>query len=358
MYIEGKIKTGKKTKELVKYLDKWDIALINHNDIDELAALSILNTGVRCVLNTGCCMTGRYESKGTSILIRNGVLLYDIALSFDLFNDNDRISIANKDIVIEGKGIHYNVCTPVNEEYIILKTEKSRKNAKSELNAFIDNTITHALRDKEYLLSDNYYPDLNTELFNKHVLVVARGAGCENQLLMIKDYIKYQNPVIIGVDGGADILLNFGLIPDILIGDMDSVSDIGIYKSREIILHAYSSGYCPCLERIEKMNVKYKLLPMPGTSEDIALLLAYDMGAELITLVGGHACMEDFLEKGRNGMGSTLLTRIKVGNKLVDVKGISKLLPVFSLNSSIYGGSTTSYESECYKERDRLCMKM
>ncbi len=367
MIIEGRIKTGKKTKELVKYLEKKDIALLSHDDIDELAAVSIIDSGVKVVLNTGKSMTGRYEAKGTPLLIHNGIKLFDIALPFDFFRDGDHIIIKdNGDIIVNNNHFYSKVCIMINNEYVDGMLQISKANKSNELKAFIENTLIHAQNEKDMIIINCKYPQINTSLENRHVLVVVRGAGCDNDLAALHNYINYYNPVIVGVDGGADILLNNGYTPDILIGDMDSVSDIGIYKSKEIILHAYADGSCPCIQRIDKMNLKYKILPMPGTSEDVALLLAYDLGAEQIVLVGGHTSMHDFLEKGRNGMGSTLLTRIKISHKLIDFRGFSSLMiPLYSnfINMSNVSDNFAKEELqresyEVYKARETLCIKM
>ncbi|HHV82143.1 MAG TPA: hypothetical protein GXX43_00515, partial [Tepidanaerobacter syntrophicus] len=149
----------------------------------------------------------------------------------------------------------------------------------------------------------------------------------KEDLAAIKTYIDEVRPVLIGVDGGADALLEYGYTPDIIIGDMDSVSDntLRICKEKDIVVHAYPDGRSPGLERIKKLGLDAKIFTSPGTSEDIAMLLAYEKGADLIVAVGTHSSMIDFLEKGRKGMGSTFLVRLKVGSILVDAKGVSKL---------------------------------
>ena len=143
--------------------------------------------------------------------------------------------------------------------------------------------------------------------------------------MAIKSYIDEVKPVLIGVDGGGDALLEFGFTPDIIIGDMDSVSDDCLLRSKEIIVHAYSDGRAPGLDRVKDLGLKSKIFTSPGTSEDIALLLAYEKNADLIVAVGTHSNMIDFLEKGRPGMASTFLVRLKVGGILVDAKGVNKL---------------------------------
>lgn len=325
MFIEGFAKIGLRTKELIKYLSISDVAIIEHNDIDELAAEALISTGVKAVINTGNSMTGRYSSKGASLLVNNGIALYDTSISLNSFKDGDFIRIKGKDLILNSKYLFSNSCQPVNDEYIKQKLNESSHNYNIELASFIENTIKFASLEKESILFFNKYPELNTSIKGRCAIVVVRDADSKNCLLSIKDFINSEKPVLIGVDGGADIIISCGFTPDILIGDMDSVSDVGIFRSKELILHAYMDGSCPCMSRIEALNIKYKVLPMPGTSEDIALLLAYDKGASNIVLIGGHSFISDFLDKGRAGMGSTLLTRFKVEDRLIDYKHFMRL---------------------------------
>ena len=131
--------------------------------------------------------------------------------------------------------------------------------------------------------------------------------------------------MLIGVDGGADALLETGYCPDLIVGDMDSVSDDALRCGAEIVVHAYRDGNAPGLERVRRLGVEPVVFPATGTSEDVAMLLADDKGASLIVAVGTHATLVEFLDKGRSGMASTFLTRLRVGGKLVDAKGVSRL---------------------------------
>jgi uncharacterized membrane-anchored protein len=203
--------------------------------------------------------------------------------------------------------------------------EATKKNIKQELAKFVENTLDYARREQGLILGDYPVPRLRTKLQNRHALVVVRGQGYHEDIITIKSYIDEVKPVLIGVDGGADALLELGYRPDLIVGDMDSVSDEALLSGAEIVVHAYPDGRAPGLARIEKLGLPAVLFPAPGTSEDIALLLAYEKGAELIVAVGTHSNMIDFLEKGRSGMASTFLVRLKVGSILVDAKGVSKL---------------------------------
>ena len=55
-------------------------------------------------------------------------------------------------------------------------------------------------------------------------------------------YVRDFKPVLVGVDGGADALLDAGYRPDVIVGDMDSVSDDALRSGAELVVHAYRDG--------------------------------------------------------------------------------------------------------------------
>jgi len=119
--------------------------------------------------------------------------------------------------------------------------------------------------------------------------------------------------------------LEAGYKPDMIIGDMDSCSDAALRSGAELVVHAYRDGRAPGIERIENLGLSAVVFPALGTSEDAAMLLADSYGARLLVAVGTHASLVEFLDKGRSGMASTFLTRLRVGPKLVDAKGVSRI---------------------------------
>lgn len=339
MRLHGRIKVGERTKHLTPRLSRGDIAVIKHDDIDELAAIALIDAGVKAVINTGTSMTGRFFSRGTGILFENHIKVIDTTLSIRHFTDEDIVTVYRQDLIIN-HSLYKASCIHVDASYINSRTEHSRSCYRSSLSSFVDNTLQFAGRDSEKLIHFDHFPKLNTSIKDKHVLIVVRNCDTLTELSVLSQYINRYSPILLAVDGGADILLKRGYTPDIVLGDMDSVTDLGIYKSKEVILHAYENGYCPCLERISKMCIPYKIISIPGTSEDIAMLLAFNNEAELIVLAGGHNCPQDFLSKGRQGMGSTLLVRMIVGDRLVDCRGLNRILAVYE------------------DERDRLCLEI
>lgn len=325
MYIKGTIKKDRKTKNLIKRLKPGDIAIIDHKDIDEIAAISLAEAKVKCVLNLNISISGKYPNKGPSILTDSGIILLESKNKniFEIVHEGDIIEIYDDNIIYKDKVIG---------NYEELDKNKIKKflnigysNLEKELDKFIENTLDYAKKEKELVLEKGNIPKVKTKLSGRHALVVVRGKDYKKDLIAIQSYIREVKPVLIGVDGGGDALLEFGLIPDILIGDMDSVTDKCLKLSKEIIVHAYTDGRAPGLERVKDLGLNARIYPSVGTSEDVAFLLAYSNNVDLIVAVGTHTNMIDFLEKGRSGMSSTFLVRLKVGSKLVDAKGVNML---------------------------------
>lgn len=325
MQITGTIKMDKRTKNLVKRLNPGEIAIIDHRDIDEVAAESLVEKKVLAVINADKSISGRYPNMGPSILCEAGIpIIDDVGKEiFVLLKENDKITIIDNEIYKDGVFIKRGKL--LTKDVINYKLQESRENIGVELDKFIENTLEYAKKEKYFILGGVELPNIKTRFKNRHALVVVRGKDYKEDLFTIKQYINDVKPILIGVDGGADALLEFGLIPDIVIGDMDSVSDEALKKAREIVVHAYPDGRAPGLERVTALGLKAEIFKAPGTSEDIAMLLAFEKGADLIVAVGTHSSMIDFLEKGRKGMSSTFLVRLKVGEKLIDAKGVNKL---------------------------------
>ncbi|NLC52155.1 MAG: hypothetical protein GX764_07635, partial [Firmicutes bacterium] len=321
----GPIRYDLSTKKLVKRLQPQDIALISHNDLDEIAADSLLRTKVKIVLNTGFFCTESYVNNGPGKLLDRGITLVEgLGEKFLLkLKEGDPVEVKGESIFKNGKKIA--------KGQILTKELLSKKIARAEINQgklldrFVQNTLEYARREKGIILGSLTMPKLQTVIRDRHVLVVVRGKNYREDLKAIMHYIDEVKPVLIGVDGGADALWEFGYRADIVIGDMDSVGDEALQNAAELVVHAYPDGRAPGMERVKKLGLEAKIFSAPGTSEDVAMLLAYENKAELIVALGTHSSMVDFLEKGRAGMASTFLVRLKVGEKLVDARGVSQL---------------------------------
>lgn len=323
--MKGRLRKGRRTKDLVKILRRGDIALISHEDLDLVAAEGLAKTGVVAVLNDKKFISGRYPNLGPEHLLKRNIKMYD-CVPGDLWSvsEGSIISISEDHVLSDGEE-EFQLDNPLTAEAADLLLAKTQSNMDRELDKFIDNTLEYAKKEKQLILGLRDLPPLTTPIWGRPVVVVVRGLGYKEDLRAILSYIRENDPILIGVDGGADALLGVGLKPNIILGDMDSVSDGALRGKCERVVHAYTDGRAPGLERLEKMGLKSTVFAAPGTSEDVALLLAAGKGADIIVAVGTHSNIVDFLEKGRQGMASTFLTRLKIGDKLVDARGLGKL---------------------------------
>ncbi|MCW2860831.1 MAG: thiamine pyrophosphokinae catalytic region [Actinoallomurus sp.] len=314
-----------KTKKLTKRLEPGDIAIIDHVDLDRVSAEALASCGVAAVINVARSISGRYPNLGPQILVEAGVPLID-DVGPDVFTkvrEGDLVRVDGEallaDAQVVAKGIRQT------EETVEAAMIEARAELPAQLEAFAANTMEFLKRERDLLLDGVGVPDITTDLDGRHALIVVRGYHYREDIATLRPYIREYRPVLIGVDGGADALIEAGYRPNLIVGDMDSVSDEALTCGAELIVHAYRDGRAPGLKRVHDLDQHAIVFPAAGTSEDIAMLLADDRGADLIVAVGTHATLVEFLDKGRAGMSSTFLTRLRVGSKLVDAKGVSRL---------------------------------
>ncbi|HEV8688004.1 MAG TPA: putative cytokinetic ring protein SteA [Gaiellaceae bacterium] len=321
----GTARLDKRTKHLVQRLGSGDIAIIDHRDLDRVSAEELVESGVRVVVNVSESQTGRFPNPGPLALVRGGVKLVDApgAGLFDEVSDGETLTVRGGVVFRNGTMLASGRVLDEGELNRALVAQRGR--VTEALEAFAENTMRY-LREEGRLLSEGAeFPSLRTRFRDRHALVVARGPGMERDLRMIRPYIRDYKPVLVAVDGGADALFEAGLKPDVIVGDMDSVSDGALKSGAEILVHGYRDGAAPGAARCERLGVAHQVVLLSGISEDVALLLAYEKGAELIVAVGTHFTLAEFLERDRAGMSSTFVTRLKVGEILVDAKGVSRL---------------------------------
>ena len=334
--ISGVAKVDVRTKNLTKRLHPGDIAIIDHVDLDRVAAESLIERGVAAVVNAAMSISGRYPNLGPEILVAAGVPLIDdagVAVLGDI-REGDVVRVDGECVYLGDQLVAKGALQTV--ETVQAAMADARAGLAVQLESFAANTMEFLRRERDLLLDGVGVPDIKTDLEGKQVLVVVRGYHYREDLQVLRPYIREYRPVLVGVDGGADALLEAGYTPSLIVGDMDSVSDAALCCGAEIVVHAYRDGRAPGLDRVEKLGLPAVVFPAAGTSEDVALLLADDKGASLIVAVGTHATLVEFLDKGRSGMASTFLTRLRVGGKLVDAKGVSRLYRSRISTSSLF----------------------
>ncbi|GLX99631.1 thiamin pyrophosphokinase [Actinoplanes sp. NBRC 101535] len=323
--VSGVARLDRRTKRMTGRLRPGEIAVIDHVDLDRVAADSLVACGVTAVLNAKPSISGRYPNLGPEVLIQGGVVLVD-NLGEDVFQglrEGQTVSIEGGVVLLDGEPVATG--DRQDAETVAKSMADAREGLSVQLEAFAANTMEYLKQERDLLLDGVGVPDVETRIGGRHVLIVVRGYDYKEDLDVLRPYIREYKPVLIGVDGGADALVENGYTPDLIIGDMDSVTDDVLRCGAEVVVHAYPDGRAPGLQRVKNLGVEALTFPAAATSEDLAMLLADEKGASLIVAVGTHANLVEFLDKGRGGMASTFLTRLKVGGKLVDAKGVSRL---------------------------------
>jgi uncharacterized membrane-anchored protein len=324
--VSGTVRLDRRTKNLTKRLRPGDIAVIDHVDIDRVSADALVGCKVAAVVNAAPSISGRYPNLGPEILVNAGIPLLD-GVGRDVFaalKEGAQVRLHEGQLLTEdGTVVAEGVAQ--DPERIAASMAEARAGLSTQLEAFAANTMEYMKRERALLLDGVGVPDVTTPIDGRHVLIVVRGYDYKEDLHALRSYIRDYRPVLIGVDGGADALIEAGYQPEMIIGDMDSVSDASLTSGAEVVVHAYPDGRAPGLPRVQELGVDAITFPAAATSEDIAMLLADEKGAKLIVAVGTHATLVEFLDKGRGGMASTFLTRLRLGGKLVDAKGVSRL---------------------------------
>ncbi len=322
----GIARVDRRTKDLIRRLQPGDVAVIDHEDLDRVAAEGLVEARVAGVVNAAASMSGRYPNVGPLLVVAAGIPLVDEAGSevLDRLSEGQVVRIDGAEVwagpALVACGTRQTLQT-LEERY-----EAAKATIGDELARFAENTLEHMRSETALAIENLDVPDLRVDLAGRHVLIVVRGHDYREDLNALRGaYVREMRPVLIGVDGGADALLDAGLRPDLIVGDFDSVSERALRTGAQLVVHAYADGRAPGAARLDALGLHYDVLRAAGTSEDVAMLLAYEKGAALIVAVGTHASMVEFLDKGRAGMASTFLTRLKVGPLLVDAKGVNRL---------------------------------
>ncbi len=333
--VSGPVRLGRKTKLLVRHLVAGDIAVIDHLDIDRVSAEELISAGAMAVLNCRASTSGSYPNLGPQLLVEAGVLLLDLPDDslFDLLSDGDPVSVRTAGSSTHGEVLHKGR-TLVSGEILDVarvraETEARRREIGEALERFAHNTIEHMREERELLAGRIDLPRFRTDFRDRSALVVVRGVDHQRDLRALRSFIRDTRPVLVAVDGGADALLEAGYTPTMILGDMDSASEAALLTARdggtELVVHSYPDGRAPGKRRLEDLDVPFKLVPAPGTSQDVAMLVAAEKGARLIVTVGSQFNLVEFLDRNREGMSSTFLTRLRIGEILVDAKGVSRL---------------------------------
>ena len=234
---QGTAKLDKRTKDLVNRLGPDDVAIIDHEDMDRVSAESLLGTGVEVVINAAPSISGAYPNVGPLLLARGGVTLIDNVGReiFDSIDEGDQIEVVGDEVLRDG--VIYAEGTRLSVAEIEEKMEAAKAGLGEQLDRFARNTLEYLEKEKSILTDETWVPQTKVELYGRQVLIVVRGYDFKQDLDALKPYVSEMNPVLVGVDGGADAIMEAGFKPDIIVGDMDSVSDAALRSGAQLIVH-------------------------------------------------------------------------------------------------------------------------
>ncbi len=323
--VAGVARLGKRTKHLVKRLRPGDVAIVDHRDLDRVSGEDLVACGVAGVVNCSPSSSGSYPNMGPLLVAQAGIALVDVPGDglFERLHDGDPIVLRGGEVWCRGERVASGQLLAV--ERIQADTDQRRAEIGEALEAFAHNTVQYMLEERDLLAGRIELPRFDTDFRDRPALIVVRGVDHKRDIKALRPYIRDVRPVLVGVDGGADALLQEGFKPDMIVGDMDSAAEATLRCGAELVVHAYPDGRAPGRAYLQQLGLDHKTVPAPGTSQDIAMLIAAEKGAELLVSVGSHFNLVEFLDKNRRGMASTFLTRLRVGEILVDAKGVGRL---------------------------------
>ena len=335
--LTGTARVDRRTSAVVRRLRTGDIAVIDHLDLDRSHAEALVEAGAAAVVNAAPFISGRYPNLGPELLAKAGVVMVENVGSEVLHAVHDGATVRLQDgKVLRGDEVLAQGHLLTADE-VATRMDEARGGLATQLESFTHNTTEFLRREQDLLLHGQGVPTLRTRISGRPVVIVVRGYDYREDLRRLRRYIREQRPVLIGVNAGADALQDAHHRPDLVVvgeeglgtasgGEQSQkVSDSALRAAREVVLHADRSGRAIGSDRLERLGVRTRQLAATGTSEDVAMLLAEASGASLIVAVGTHATLDEFLDRQRAGLASMFLTRLRVGPKLVDAKGVHQL---------------------------------
>jgi uncharacterized membrane-anchored protein len=326
--VHGPARLHRRTTSLLGRLQPGDVAVLDHLDMDRGTAQALIDAGVAAVVNASPMISGRYPNLGPELLVQAGVTVVDSAgiEVFDRVKDGTEVRI-DAGVVHAGATL-VATAREVTADVVRREMGQARSGLTAQLESFTHNTTEFLRREQDLLLHGHGIPETATEIAGRPVVVVVRSHGWEDELRGIRAFVREQRPVLIGVDRGADALVEAGHRPDVVVltsGSDDLPSAAVLRKARDVVVLVEQGSPRSAIEHLERMSIRPLRFETTATTEDAALLLASTHDAALIVGVGLHATLAEFLDRRRTGLASTFLTRLKVGPDLVDASALPRL---------------------------------
>jgi uncharacterized membrane-anchored protein len=324
--VVGTARVDRDIDRLLRRVCAGDIVVLDVLDLDRITADALVQADIAAVVNASPSVSGRYPNLGPEVLLTNGVTLIDEAGPevFKKVKDGARVRLHNGGVY---SGDRQLVCGTERSEHDIAQLMQDAKSGLiAHLEAFAGNTVEFIRSESPLLIDGVGIPEIDVDLRRRHVVVVGDEPSSADELKSLKPFIKEYHPVLIGVGTGADVLRKAGYRPQLIVGDPGRISTEVLKCGAQVVLPADADGHAPGLERIQDLGVGAMTFPAAGSATDLALLLADHHGAALLVTAGHTANIETFFDRSRQHSNpSTFLTRLRVGEKLVDAKAVATL---------------------------------
>ena len=333
--VTGNARVDRDIDRLLRRVGAGDIAVLDILDLDRATADALVEAGVVGVVNAAPSISGRYPNLGPEVLVANNIVLIDNAGPdiFKKIKDGAKVRLHDGGVYAGDRRLAHGV--ERTDEEIADLMHDAKTGLVAHLEAFAGNSIEFIRSESPLLIDGIGIPDIDVDVYRRHVVVVSDGPGAADDLKALKPFIKEYQPVLIGVGGGADILRNDGYRPALIVGNPEQMSADVLKCGAQVVLPADPDGHAAGLERIQDLGIVAMTFPAAGTPTDLALLLVDHHGASLIVTAGQPARLEEFFDRSRaQSNPSTFLTRLKVSDKLVDAKAVATLY-----RSHISGGA-------------------
>lgn len=324
--VVGTARVDRDIDRLLRRVGPGDIVVMDALDLDRITADALVEAHIAGVVNASPSISGRYPNLGPEVLVANNITLID-STGPDVFKkikDGSKIRLHSGGVYSGDRRLIHGV--ERDDEEIADLMHDAKTGLVAHLEAFAGNTIEFIRSESPLLIDGIGIPDVEVDLYRRHVVVVTDGPGAEDDLKALKPFIKEYQPVLVGVGGGADTLQKAGYLPRLIVGNPEQMSAEVLKCGAQVVLPADSDGHANGLERIQDLGIGAMTFPAAGSAADLALLLVDHHGASLIVTVGHSASIEEFFDRSRQQSNpSTFLTKLKVGEKLVDAKAVATL---------------------------------
>jgi uncharacterized membrane-anchored protein len=324
--VVGTAQVDRDLERLLRRVGPGDIVVLDARDLDRVTADALVDAGVAAVINASPSISGRYPNLGPEVLVANGVILIDDTGQevFKKVKDGARIRVHDGAVYSGDRRLI--VGTERGDQEISELMHEAKNGLVAHLEAFAGNTIEFIRSESPLLIDGIGIPDIDLDLNHRHVVIVGEEDSAAEDLKSLKPFIKEYQPVLVGVGTGADVLRKAGHRPQLIVGDPEKMTVDVLRCGAQVVLPADADGHAPGLDRIQDLGIGAMTFPAAGSATDLALLLADHHGAALIVTAGHTATIEEFFDRTRaRSNPSTFLTRLKVGHKLVDAKGVATL---------------------------------